>query len=168
MRSMAAKVTLPGPFSMRPEFDDFLFAPIGKEANGMSLSVVSALARLGIDPWKEAGRLSALSKESAAATLDQLIARLPGEQWQRLDRTRIVARLVELLPRDAPAREAGPPGSEGRRHPNLLTIAWLIGLLLVGSAALFVERTNRDRLSSPASIAAPLSSDVAAPVPQSQ
>jgi hypothetical protein len=87
----------------------------------MSLSVVSPLARLGIDPWKEAGRLSALSKESAAATLDQLIARLPGEQWQRLDRSRIVARLVELLPRDAPAREAGPPGSRLRpvRHNHL-------------------------------------------------
>jgi hypothetical protein len=44
----------------------------------LSLSVVSALARLGIDPWDEARRLSALSKDSAAAALDQLIAGCPG------------------------------------------------------------------------------------------
>ena len=151
MRSMAAKVTLPGRFSMQPEFDEFLFAPIGEEGNGMSLSVVSALARLGIDPWNEAGRLAALSKDSAAATLDQLIARLPGEQWQRLDRPKIAARLVELLPREAPVREAVPRGAEKRRNsnkkPSFLTIAWLIGLLVLGSAALFLMRTNGEPVS---------------------
>jgi hypothetical protein len=36
------------------EFDDFLFAPIGEDRNGMLLSVLSALARLDIDPWQEA------------------------------------------------------------------------------------------------------------------
>jgi len=35
----------------RSEFDDFLFAPIGDEKNGMLLSVISALARLDLDPW---------------------------------------------------------------------------------------------------------------------
>ena len=36
--------------------NEFLFAPVGTEANGMTLSVVSLLARLGSDPWLEAGR----------------------------------------------------------------------------------------------------------------
>jgi len=31
-----------------PEFDAFLFAPIGDEGNGQSLSVISALARLDV------------------------------------------------------------------------------------------------------------------------
>jgi hypothetical protein len=35
------------------EFDDFLFAPIGEDRNDMPLSVLSALARLDIDPWQE-------------------------------------------------------------------------------------------------------------------
>ena len=38
------------------EFDDFLFAPIGADRIGMLLSVLSALARLDIDPWQEAAK----------------------------------------------------------------------------------------------------------------
>jgi hypothetical protein len=40
------------------EFNDFLYAPIGVERNEMPLSVLSALARLNIDPWGEAAELS--------------------------------------------------------------------------------------------------------------
>ena len=43
------------------EFDDFLFAPIGEERNGMPLSVVSALARSDLDPWQEAAQLARLA-----------------------------------------------------------------------------------------------------------
>ena len=52
-------------FSLGPEFDPFLFAPIGAEPNGMPLSVLSALARIGADPWQEAARLTALSEANA-------------------------------------------------------------------------------------------------------
>jgi hypothetical protein len=45
------------------EFNDFLFALVGKEKNGMQLTVLSALVRLGFDPWREAARLSELTKE---------------------------------------------------------------------------------------------------------
>ena len=37
------------------QFNDFLFAPMGNEKNGMLLTVLSALARLDVDPWREAG-----------------------------------------------------------------------------------------------------------------
>jgi len=40
------------------EFGIFLFAPIGKDRDGMLLSVVSALARLDVDPWQEADELA--------------------------------------------------------------------------------------------------------------
>ena len=36
--------------SAKSEFDAFLFAHIGEEKNGMLLSVLSALARLDLDP----------------------------------------------------------------------------------------------------------------------
>jgi hypothetical protein len=36
-----------------PELDPFLFAAVGEEVNGIPLSVVSALARLGLDPREE-------------------------------------------------------------------------------------------------------------------
>jgi hypothetical protein len=34
--------------------NEFLFAPVGTETNGMTLSLVSVFARLGNDPWLEA------------------------------------------------------------------------------------------------------------------
>jgi hypothetical protein len=41
-----------------PEMDAFLFASVGEEEKGIPLSVLSALARLGLDPRNEAARLS--------------------------------------------------------------------------------------------------------------
>ena len=51
-------VALPG-----SEFNDFLFAPIGEDRNGMSVSVLSGLARTDVDPWKEAASLAQLPGE---------------------------------------------------------------------------------------------------------
>ncbi len=54
---------------LRPDLDKFLFAAVGTERDGMPLSTVSALARLGLDPWEEAGRLSSLGKPEAVEQL---------------------------------------------------------------------------------------------------
>ena len=35
------------------EFDDFLFARLNEDSDDMPLSVLSVLARLGVDPWQE-------------------------------------------------------------------------------------------------------------------
>jgi hypothetical protein len=83
----------------RPEFDEFLFAPIGVERNEMALSVLSALARLGVDPWEEAAELSELPKNTAVQRLASLIARLPVGRWAQADSRAIADRLIELLPR---------------------------------------------------------------------
>ena len=83
----------------RPEFDDFLYAPIGTDRNEMPLSVLSALARLDIDPWEKAAELSELPKDIATQKLASLIARLPGGQWTQVDSKGISHRLIELLPR---------------------------------------------------------------------
>ena len=47
------------------QFNDFLFAPIGNEKNGMLLTVLSALARLDVDPWREAASMAQMSTEAA-------------------------------------------------------------------------------------------------------
>jgi hypothetical protein len=47
------------------EFDRFLFATVGEERNGMTLSVLSALARLDVDPWKETAALSSMPRDKA-------------------------------------------------------------------------------------------------------
>ena len=90
----ASSVPRPG-----PEFDDFLFAPIGEDRNGMLLSVLSALARLNVDPWGEAAKLARLPAETATRHLALLIAKIPDGPSPRPDPATIAARLVALLPR---------------------------------------------------------------------
>jgi hypothetical protein len=88
--------------SLGSEFDDFLFAPIAEESNGMLLSVISALARLDLDPWQEAIKLAGLPGETATQRLASLlIAALPGGPSAHLDPGTIAARLIALLPRRA-------------------------------------------------------------------
>ena len=59
------------------EFNDFLFAPIGEDRNGMLVSVLSGLARSDVDPWQEAAKLAQLPGEAATKELAALIGALP-------------------------------------------------------------------------------------------
>ena len=97
MRSFTAT---PHPvFSLRiSAFNDFLFAPIGEEENGMVLTTLSALARSGVDPWDEAARLSELPRETATKNLTSIISGLPNGRWARAAAGNIAARLIALLP----------------------------------------------------------------------
>jgi hypothetical protein len=88
------------------EFDDFLFAPIGAERNGMLLSVVSALARSDVDPWQEAAKLARLPQKMATQRLAALIAALPDRPSPPLDSGTIAARLIALLPHPATSNGA--------------------------------------------------------------
>jgi hypothetical protein len=127
-------MTQPSPFTLpRSEFNEFLFASIGTEGNGMPLSVVSALARLEMDPWQEAARLSTLPRELAAPALDRLIRRLPPGSWSQTDTQTIAARLVELLPRRAAAGLGErAPGLRGKAVPAALL--WLLVAMLAAAA----------------------------------
>jgi hypothetical protein len=120
-------------------FDAFLFAPVGEETNGMALSVLSALSRLGLDPWADAARLSCLPRDAAIAALGQSIARLPPGKWRSADTTDIATRLVALLPRPdgKPARAARVPTmpADWKRRTTLVLAVAVIGLaayLLLG------------------------------------
>ena len=83
----------------RPEFDNFLQATLGVGSNGMSLSVLSALARLDVDPWAEAAELAELPSDTARLKFAALIARLPEGSWKPGGSSANSARLIELLPR---------------------------------------------------------------------
>ena len=82
----------------RSDLNNFLFADVGTEANGMTLCVLSVFARLGSDPWREAGRLADLSKPEAADSLAHTIADMPTSPWQFPDAAVIATRLTRLLP----------------------------------------------------------------------
>ena len=81
------------------DFDAFLFAPIGDEKDGMTLSVISALARLDIDPWREAAQLASLSALRATERMASLIAALPDASSAHRNSGKIAASLIALLPR---------------------------------------------------------------------
>src|ERR1700704_4795515 len=90
----AASVTF-----FKPEFGDFLYAPIAAGEHENDLTVLSALSRLDLDPWKEAAELSALPKDAAAGRLATLIAQLPGGSFTNADAIGVANRLIGLLPR---------------------------------------------------------------------
>lgn len=92
------------------EFNEFLFATVGEEKGGLQLTVLSALARLGFDPWEEAARLADLPQDAATSALSATIAKLPEGTWKAADSRSIAVRLVDSLPR----RDKRPTGSDGR------------------------------------------------------
>jgi len=130
-------MTLPARFSLlHSDLNDFLFASVGDQRNGMPLNVVSALTRLGVDPWDEAARLSALPKSLAAEALERMIARLPVFQQQQSDNMVTSQRLVELLRAGqqtaAPCRKHN--GATDKRNFQTMMLVACLGL---GAAALY-------------------------------
>jgi hypothetical protein len=124
---------------LRPDLDEFLFATVGGEIDGMPLSVISALTRLGLDPREEAGRLSSLSAGEAGEQLARLIAELPGF-FRPLGEAREIANgLVTLLPTREETRAAAPQVQIRPRYriPTLPkpTQLWVICFVL-GAAVL--------------------------------
>jgi hypothetical protein len=117
-------------FFVSAEFNDFLYAPIGAEDNTMTLSVLSALSRLNVDPWAEASQLSALPKDIATQRLASLIARVPGGQWAQADCAPIANRLIEFLPHGL----AKVPSAPDALHVPLITHS--TGLRILACAAL--------------------------------
>ena len=104
--------------TLRPEFtlghspyNAFLFAEVGEEHAGVSLTGLSALTRLGFDPWQEAARLSDLPRDTAARAFAVTIAMLPEGDWKARESDAIAARLVNWLPAagsaTVPSVEAG-------------------------------------------------------------
>jgi hypothetical protein len=112
----------------------FLFADIGVERSGMNVSVMSALARVGLDPWQEAARLAGLPRAAATEVLARLIAAMPQGLWPMPVATPIAARLVTLLP--------GQNDSPLPRRPQIgVNWRWLLiaGLVVVIGLALLAR-----------------------------
>jgi len=82
-----------------PEFDKFLGASIGEDRNGTGLSVLSALARLNVDPWQEATNLARMPRDAAAARLSELIEALPHAPASAIPSGITAVDLVALLPK---------------------------------------------------------------------
>ena len=119
-----------------PEFDEFLCAPIGDDRNGTGLSVLSALARLNVDPWQEATSLALMPREAAVVRLTALIDALPNEGTIGIPRT-IAADLVALLPRGKSLNvrsSAGLFAPPGPRQTQILMALSALAIITLSSS----------------------------------
>jgi hypothetical protein len=120
------------------EFQEFLYASVSVHADPLQLSVLSALSRVGVDPWIEAAELAQLPIESATTRLVQQLSRLPAESWTQPDAAAIAERLIKLLPRRSSVPLAVPASVMRRPHPalsaHLIIFAALALTLLVSLA----------------------------------
>jgi hypothetical protein len=138
-------------------YDEFLYAQLGEEANGMQLSVLSALARQNVDPWEIAQRLTSLPREPAILFLTPLLARTPAGLAAPED---TAARLIAMLhSQRAPAAKAGIFNTEQNGAPPDAAIdkMWLIvafALYMLFSQLLFVGLTPGEITGKPTSPAA--------------
>ena len=154
-------MALPANFSLlHSELNDFLFAQLSEEENGSSLSVLSAMTRLGADPWAEGARLSELPREEAARAVMALIVLFPNEKRGASEVLALAERLAGLLPRrpgiatngmlpDGCARPAMPSitahwrcrlarvAADLRRTPWMSIVTWAA---LAACAAVFAAR----------------------------
>jgi hypothetical protein len=129
-------MTLSARFSLlHSDLNDFLFASVGDEPNGMSLSVVSALTRLGVEPWEEAARLAALPRALAAEALAPMLARLAVARPSLSDQDQLAIsrRLVELLPQRG---LAASPQQAGAKDKIYFRAVMLLASLALAAAVL--------------------------------
>lgn len=124
-----------------PEFERFLYASVGEDRNGYVVTVLSTLARLGLDPWKETAELVALGRDAARSRLGKLLARFPDIPTLESDYRRVAGDLSQLLPESPPSQPlmraastvaVGRPGTSGAIWAVLAIIFMLIQMFMVG------------------------------------
>jgi hypothetical protein len=117
----------------------FLLADIGEEINGSRLTILSALARLGKDPWAEAARWDQEPKAHAIDGLTASIIDMPLNADAIRDARSTASRLIMLLPKQSrrPVGKASPKAAQGVM-PNwmwmMIVYPWVLLALDAGMA----------------------------------
>ncbi|MDU8946687.1 hypothetical protein [Ovoidimarina sediminis] len=126
-----------------PEFERFLHATIGEDQNGYAVTVLSMLARLGLDPWNETADLVTIGRESAGARLGSLLSRFRDVPTLGSDHGRVARELILLLPESTPAQTFqraastvadGRLGSSGAIWTILAIIFVMFQMFIVGGS----------------------------------
>jgi len=124
-----------------PEFERFLYASVGEDRNGSVVTVLSTLARLGLDPWNETAELVTLGRDAARSRLETLLARFRDVPTLTSDHRRVAQDLSQLLPerqtssilkRVASTAADGRPGKNGVIWAVLTIIFLLFQIFMIG------------------------------------
>ena len=115
-----------------PAFERFLEAPVGEDRTGTSVSVLSMLARLNVDPWIEASDLAKMQETPARQRLVALLARFEDAPTLLSDQGRVASGLLAFLPNRA--KNTGPSGNGSATHslklPTGVLVYWIIAAAL--------------------------------------
>ena len=150
--------TSPSVSYLTPQFDDFLFARINEDSEATPLSVLSVLARLGVDPWEEAAKLARLERVSAAKRLVEFIAATPGAPTAYLSAKTVSDRLIDLLPSSAgvtiqPRQERGVRASTKSRFLSWpVVIAVILAILLIVISLRPTVQANEPHVTSSSTV----------------
>jgi hypothetical protein len=128
----------------------------------MLLSVMSALARLDLDPWSEAADLAGMPRKSAIDRMASVISAQPGRTSAHLDPEAIAVRVIALLPREGSSRAkplAPRPAAGVARDFRFIIFVALMAFLL---STQFLMRTRQPPAEA-GGAHAPASNAVAAP-----
>lgn len=126
-----------------PEFERFLYASVGEDRNGYVVTVLSTLARLGLDPWKETADLVTLGRDAARTRLGTLLARFRDVPTLASDHSRVARDLSQLLPESTAPRglkDAALTVADGRLAASgaiwavLAIFFFLLQMFVVGGA----------------------------------
>ena len=112
------------------DYDTFLFAEVGEDRNGAAVTVLSALARLDLEPWTEARELARLAREDAQVRLMTHFETITDIPALALASEGRAAKLVSLLPERAPLR-VSEPCEAGTNNSRKISISWTTVALVV-------------------------------------
>ena len=113
--------------------NEFLFAEVGTEANGSSLTILSPLARLGRDPWAEAAGWAKLPPASIIDPLADCISQMPLRPPALAEARMTAARLILLLPAQTqPFRKSDSMANGKSTAPRWVPIAVFLAALAFG------------------------------------
>jgi hypothetical protein len=121
---------------LSPQYDAFLYAVICNEKNGMHLTMASAIARSGADPWNEAARISKLHKDAALKVLAHLVSSHDCVVQKSAGDQMTLEQLFSLLPKAQPALsfEVGKPtgvGSVSVKNAGIIVLATLCFFIIL-------------------------------------
>jgi hypothetical protein len=165
----------------KTEFDTFLYARLGEDLSGSSITVLSLLARQDVDPWDEAAALTRMSGEEATRRLGGFIASGPAGPTPEPDAKATASRLLRLLPKATVFRQPSRPvvavrpidGTETRAEKGVdkgiekqkLAIRNIVLLIVLMACLLGGQWLSTTYLHGPRDEPAPATPDAASPSP---
>lgn len=116
--------------SAGPNFERFLYAFVGVDRSGSKVTVVSTLARLGLDPWKEASDLAAGSEGAGTKRLSKLLSEFRDVPLLMGNHEATARSLISLLPKRA-VRDDPSDGTVGSVGTSAAFFTSIVAIILI-------------------------------------